>query len=68
MIELLTTFGRLNRGDRVRLRGEPEVRKVIAALPIPHGSPDPQFVRLSFGADVVRKPYRELVWLVLSPG
>jgi hypothetical protein len=69
VIELLTTFGRLNRGDRVRLSGERRVRAVESALPYPFDRPDAPDVRVSFpgeGATIAGK--KEFVWLVLSPG
>jgi hypothetical protein len=69
VIELLTTFGRLNSGDRVRLSGERETRKVQSALPYPFDFPGGLDVRVSFlGGSAVIEKKKELVWLVLSPG
>lgn len=68
MIELLTTFGGLNPGDRVRLRGGRDVRKVIAVLDHSGGLPGvATHALVSFGGPPVVVRKKELVWLVLTP-
>jgi hypothetical protein len=69
VIELLTTFGRLNRGDRVRLSCERDVRKVVAAVDVDDGLPGAAtHVSVSFGGPPLVMLKKEFVWLVLSPG